>query len=496
MPQKSSFKHFIFRENRKLFFITVGLLVYHFILLKIFYPHTIVIGDGHHYVRVAMNNLEISGWPIGYPKLLELIHFFAKGDWAVGCFQYILLEGAVLYFYFTVQYLLRPGKLVSLVTLGCLLVNPFILFIGNYVLSDGPFAAFTILWFTFTLWYLYKPRPVYTFLIVISFILAYSIRYYAMFYPIISIPIFLLSTGRWWVKGSAILLGCLLLFGFRWYTENLFVQSIGKREFSPLSGWRLAGNALIMYRHFSIPQRAEDIVPPGLQGLHRVVLQDLSVMPTPDEVPDRLLVNYFTFQLSSPLSRYSKVYFDDYITTPEIRRWDSVGSTYREYGFFLIKMHPVSYLRFYVWQGVDWYIHPKVDITNVFPSGGVPILEETRKWFGYTGNWSACSSTNFYSITYFPIVVTVLNLLLVLCLINFFLGGCYRAASPLVKKLVIFVAAYWLIDFGFVIFTTPALLRYAMSGMIVNIAFVPFLLERILIINDFFAFRQRALKFN
>src|SRR5258708_6263300 len=110
MIKKGSFKDFVFREHRELTCYIALFLIFHFILLKIFYPHTIVIGDGHHYIRVAMNNMEISGWPIGYPKLLEWIHVFAKGDWAVGVLQYILLEGAVVYFYFTVGYLLHPGK--------------------------------------------------------------------------------------------------------------------------------------------------------------------------------------------------------------------------------------------------------------------------------------------------------------------------------------------------------------------------------------------------
>lgn len=478
-PLSGSFSSFVFKENRYLSFAAITLLACHYFILKMLFPHTIVIGDGHHYVRVAMNNMEISGWPIGYPKFLEWIHFLAKEDWIVGVLQYILLEGSVLYLYFTVQYLLLPGKWVGLITLILLLVNPFILFISNYVYSDSLFATLTILWFTVTLWYLYKPRPVYAYLLAILFIFSYTIRYYAMFYPIISIPVIVFSRIRWQVKIFAIALGGILLLGFRWYTESLFEKSIGVREFSPLSGWRLAGNALIMYRHLPLPQREADMAPAELQGLHQLVLHDLAVMPSPNLLPDRLLVNYFTFQPSSPLSRYCKVYFDDYITTPEIKKWDSVGRLYRAYGIFLIKRHPLAYFRYYVWQGVDWYIHPKVDITNIFPRGGIPILDETKKWFGYSSSWSPCSSTQFYSITYFPTVISVLNLLLILSMLYFFCLGGYKNSSPLVKKIVILVAAYWLIDFFFVILTTPALLRYSLSGMILNIVFVPVLVERV-----------------
>ena len=476
---KGSFRNFIFREHRTLTVCIVGTLIYGYVLLKLLFPHTIVIGDGHHYVRVAMNNMEISGWPIGYPKFLEWIHVFAKGDWAVGCLQYILLEGAVLYFYFTIRYLLRPGKWVSLIMLAALLLNPFILFISNYVYSDSLFAALTILWFTMNLWYLYKPRPVYAYSLAILFVLAYSIRYYAMFYPLISIPVILLSKARWWTKLSSIALGCLLLLGFRWYTENLFERSIGYREFSPLSGWRLAGNALIMYRHLPPWDWDADIAPPDLQPLHRLVMHDLALMPSSEVLPDRALQNYFTFQPGSPLSRYIRVFFDDYITTAQIKKWDSAGRIYRKYGAWLIKKHPFAYFRYYVWQGFDWYIHPKVDLSNEFPKGGVPLLDETKKWFGYSSNWSPCSTTTLYSITWFPTVVTVLNLLFVLSIIGFFYCRCYKTAGPLTNRIVLLAAAFWLMDFLFVILTTPYLLRYAISGMVINIVFVPLIMEKI-----------------
>jgi hypothetical protein len=477
MTKKDSFGDFVFREHRELTCYTVCALIFHFILLKIFFPHTIVIGDGHHYIRVAMNNMEISGWPMGYPKMLEWIHFFVKGDWAVGLIQYILLEGAVLYFYFTIRYLLRPGKRVSFLMLAGLLLNPYILFMSNYVLSDGPFAALTISWFTVTLWYVFKPKPVYLYLQVILIFLAYTIRYYAMVYPLISVPLILFSRVRWPAKVFGIALACLLFIGFRWYTENLFERSIGRREFSPLSGWRLAGNALIMYRH--IPDRAADIAPPELQRLHQLVLQNLAVMPSQDVLPDRMLQSYFTFHPASPLSEYCNVFFGDYVTTEEIKRWTSAGRIYHDYGLFLIRRHPWAYLRYYVLQGVDWFIHPKVDITNVFPEGGVEVLAETREWFGYPSNWQPCSSGKFYSITYFPTVVTVLNVLFILSVIGFFYYGCYKTAGKNFNQLVILAAVFWVANFVFVVFTAPNLLRYALSTMIINLAFVPLLLERV-----------------
>jgi len=477
MSKAGSFKDFVFREHRTLMLFSVVFLVLHFLFLKVLFPNAIVIGDGHHYVRAAMNHSEISAWPIGYPKFLEWVHVLTKGDWAIFFLQYIMLEGAVLWCYFTVRYFLRPGEWISLLMLFCLLVNPFILFISNYVLSDGLFAALTVLWFTLILWYIYDPKPTYVYLLIILMFLLFAIRYFAIFYPLITVPLILFSRVRRWVKLSGLALGGLLFIGFRNYTENLFERSIGQRTFSPISGWQLAGNALIMYRH--IPHREADIPPPELQDVHRSVLRDLDSLPPPDLLPDDILQTFFMWNPYSPLVKYNRVVYGDYITTAEIHRWAAAGRLYHAYGAWLIERHPFAFLRWYVGQGVNWFIHPKVDITNVFPEGGVEILDETKEWFGYHSSWSGSYNGRIYSITYFPTIVTILNLLFILSIAGYFFCGCYKNADIIVNRAVIFVVTYWLANFSFIIFFAPAMLRFALSTMIFNIVFMPALLERI-----------------
>ena len=98
MIKKDSFRDFVFREHLGLTVFITGFLVLHFIFLKVLSPHTIVIGDGLHYIRVANDNTEISGWPIGYSKFLAGVHMLVRGDWIISFLQYILMEGTVVYF--------------------------------------------------------------------------------------------------------------------------------------------------------------------------------------------------------------------------------------------------------------------------------------------------------------------------------------------------------------------------------------------------------------
>src|SRR5581483_129860 len=86
---------------------------------------------------------------------------------------------------------------------------------------------------------------------------------------------------------------------------------------------------------------------------------------------------------------------------------------------------------------------------------------------------------NLYSVTYFPVILTALNLLFMVGIIGFFYCKCYKSTGPVVTKIVIVAAANWVLAFLFIIFTTPNLLRYGLSGMVFNIAFMPVLLERV-----------------
>ncbi|MDO6433131.1 hypothetical protein Q4E93_21155 [Flavitalea sp. BT771] len=451
----------------------------HFILLKIYYPYAVIFGDSSEYVRAAWHNTQLTAWPIGYSKLLGWIHTLTRKDWAIVIFQYLLLEAAVLYLYFTVLYLLRPGKWVKLLILFFLVMNPFILSITNYILSDAIFAALTIFWFSIMMWYLHKPRPILVYLLVFANLLLFSLRYYAAFYPLITVPVILFSKVRWWVKVSGLVLGCLLFIGFIWYTASLFEKQSGIRDFSPFSGWQLAGNALIMYRHIS--HREQDTPPPALRSLHQLVLKEMNNPESPiNGIPDRRLVIYFTWDARSPLMQYCGMKLSIHPLTSDLPKWSSVGKLYHDYGVYLIKRHPVEYIRYYVGQGLDWFISPRAEFTNVYPQGGYEIPGIVNDWFGYNSDWLPCSPDSLYSIAMFPQIITILNALVLIGVIIFFFRRCHVAEGSLTTKVLIFFMTYWSGNFLFIIFSAPATLRYALSIMILDIVFVPMLFEFIL----------------
>lgn len=445
-----------------------------FVLLKILYPHAIIAVDSYSYVRAAIQNSGIYTFPIGYSKVLAFFHLFTQSDWPVVCFQFLFLEGAILYFYFTVTHFLRPGKWISGVILGCLLVNPFVICISNYIMSDSIFTALTVIWFTVSLWYINKPRAILVYIMVLLVPLLFTIRYYAIFYPIITIPIILFSRIGWSVKLRGLVLGCLLFWGFTRYTGTQYEKLIGKREFSPFSGWQMASNAIVMYSHMK--DRIPDVLPPEIQPLHYVVSRQVDSILAAPSPPDK---NFYMWDKASPLRMYMEQQFRDHPGAVEFYKWASMGSLYGEYGTYLIRKHPIAYMRYYVLQGIEWFAMPEVDFHSVFLAGGFAIDEDMKGWFGYRSKWLPCSRSKIFALWYFPIIVLVLNLLMIAGTIGYFVLGRYKTVNPAFNKSVLLAAAYWVINFLFIIILAPMVLRYAIPIMIFNIAFGLCLVEHI-----------------
>src|ERR1700691_3094352 len=126
------------RENRwLLWLVSVGIII-QFIVFKFLYPFpNFMPPDSYSYLRTAYENDMINMWAIGYSKFLHLFSTFETSDVVLVWFQYLFLEAAILYFLFTIRYLLSPGRWLFRVLLVISVFNPLIPHISNFVSSDG-----------------------------------------------------------------------------------------------------------------------------------------------------------------------------------------------------------------------------------------------------------------------------------------------------------------------------------------------------------------------
>jgi hypothetical protein len=300
------------------------------------------------------------------------------------------------------------------------------------------------------------------------------LRYYAIFYPLVTVPFVLLSSVSWKVKATSLGIGCLLFIGYIWYNSIQYGKLLGYRQFSPFSGWQIAGNALIMYR--SLGDYSKDDPPDSLRELHRFVAGELDSMHKLKVMPDSPLSIYYMWIESSPLKKYVKLRYKHDLLTSEFKKWASMGNLYRDYGTYLIKQHPTAFLKYFIANGIEWYLIPPIELND---RASYWINDEVKEWFGYRSSYMTCKYLNVYSMNSFPIILLLLNGMMTMGVTGFFVFRLYKGIDPAVTKGVILVASFYCVNFIFIVLTAPMVTRYGLSMMVLNIAFGLILLEYI-----------------
>lgn len=459
----------LIRANKWTVRIAVALMILEFIGFKLLYPHANILLDSNYYIDAAYHNLNIDIWPTAYSKFLRLISVFTHSDTVVVAIQFICIEFAILYLYFTILYFMDPDKWARWFMLTAMIVNPAILSIVNYILSDTLFTALTLIWFTLMIWVLCRPKPTQTYILAALLFFLFMLRYYAIFYPVITFAVILLAKLPWRTKIYSIGVSVMLIGVFIWHTSNQYQKLLGKREFSAFSGWQIASNALIMYRNFD--NFSADKPPARLVPIHQFVTHELDSFSHLKSRPDSVVTFFYMWNELSPLRKYMAFKYKNDSTTPAFKRWASMGSEFKDYGQYLAKRHPWEYVRYYVWQGVQWFAIPTDEALSQYNNGRDSVSAEIKDWFDLRSRrvWSA--SKKIYTVSYFPVVTAVMNALTILSVIGFFLLGCYKNTSRDVTKIVTLFAGYWLINFLFSVVSAPMMLRYQLSIMLFAMSF-------------------------
>ncbi|TWW00645.1 hypothetical protein [Chitinophaga pinensis] len=145
------------RENRWLLISSIILSVVLIIIILQLYPYPNFLPDSYSYIDAAFNNVNINMWPVGYSKFLRFISVFNRSSTGLVIVQYALLQFSILFFLFSISYLLNPGKWLMRVLFALIVLNPLWLYIANFVSSDALFATCSLLWLTTLFWLIYQP---------------------------------------------------------------------------------------------------------------------------------------------------------------------------------------------------------------------------------------------------------------------------------------------------------------------------------------------------
>jgi len=460
-----------------------------FLLFKLLYPYPNLVLDSYYYIQAAVLNNNINTWPIGYSKFIQFFNLFSHSAWLLVYIQYLFLEFCCLMFYLSWICLFSPGKWITRILFIFLFLNPLFLYVSNYILADALFAGLSILWVTQLLWIIYRPRPYMIITHALLLVTAFTVRYNAFYYPLVAILAFMLSRQSLRLKWIGIALPLGLIGAFIIYTGNEIASITGARQFSPFGGWKLANNALYAYEHVYPGQAGA--APEKFRPLDSVVRQHFS--STSDTVDllevDLTSGSYYMFATNSPLVHYTDWQYGPVRPLINSRGYLSLGPLYQSYGIYLIKKYPIAFTRYFVLPNLLHYLFPPKEIFgskesfNLVEAFGGVFVQKSLRLTNIDTN-SKFIRLGEKILSPYPYLMILLHSGFILGLLGFTLYGGFKVMSGPYRHCLLAIAALWLLDLGFSVFSAAIVLRYQLFIMMVEMAFGAY----------FIAFTHRQLK--
>lgn len=462
------------KENNRLILLTAIIMGILFTWLKILYPYpNFMPPDSNSYLEAAYNNQFINIWAIGYSKFLRLVSSITSSHFVLVLLQYVLLQASVLYFLFSIRYLLSPGKWTFRTLLVFTISNPLLVHISNFVSTDAVFTALSVIWFTQLLWIIYKPSWNLLLWHAIIILLAFMVRYNALYYPFVSIIV--VSLIRWNIRRKiagicSIVLPLLIFVG---QTQYEYHSKTGTVQYSAFGGWQIAANALYGYA-YAKQDRPEDI-PMKFYTFHKLVnrhMDSLKHIP-PFLRPDNEVAVYYLWDFKSPLRSYMNDVYKKDTSKAYFERWASIAPFYAAYGRFLISRHPKEFLRHYVWPNFIKYYAPPTKFMGVYNTENKTVDPIVTAWF----RWKDNKLPTFFNdrkinITeVFPIVFAVINIAFLLGFIAFWILGGFRTSSAQNRKILVIIMSVWFSNMVFSVLAAPIELRYQLFPMVITSGF-------------------------
>lgn len=458
------FKHFFvttYQKHRVALWIIAACLVIEFVVYKILYPHPNFMPDSYGYLGAATKNESISTWPIGYSRFLRIESAFTKNDIVLVLFQYLFLQFSILHCLFKIDYYLPLKQSWLYVLAGIFVLNPIALFISNYVAADALFTGLTLLWFCVLLDLLLQPMKWLVWIQAMLLILLFTIRYNALYYPVIATGVLLFAKLSWRIRLSGIGLMFLLIGLFVWHNEIQYRKLTGKAQFSPFGGWMLAGNALFMYSR--LPKDKEP-PPAKFSGLQQLVDHHMDSLQKAKARPDSMMGIYYIWD--GPLRKYMNMTYKKDSTTGYFKRWAIMGGVYQEYGAYLIKKHLGEYARYFLLPNAGYYFSPPAEFLDIYNQGWDSVGVEVKDWFGYKDKYVKAYSKRIDVAGYVSVVNTLLNIVFFVGLLGFLTLKGNQMVDAKFRVIIGLTLVVSLCNFLFSVTLAPIVLRYQIFSFV------------------------------
>jgi hypothetical protein len=456
--------------TRQQTFVLAAILALEFSCFKLFYPFPDFFGDSYNYIDAAINNLDVNIWPIGYSKFLQAFHWITNSAFLLVFFQYFSLEAALFYLYQTIVRCCPTGRQSRIIILLFFFFNPLNLYVANYVSSEALFLALSLVWLTELLWTIYKPNWYHLLLLSVVFFIAFTLRYNAMYYPLIAVAGIVVSRLSIFEKVIGICLGPALVIPFIIFSSNAAKELSGVPQFPPIyGGWQWGNNALYFREYIQEDSTAF----PTLQtaALDRIARNYFRKEPLVYRDLAPYVGNFFIKERRAPLRQYIVKY---YRSSESIVAWAKAAPAFKEYGIWLIKRHPLAFARYYLLLNTKNYLFPPLEKLTLYNLGEAEVDPSAATWFGFTSTEiTSIFPTTFQGtlLIFYPFLFLFLNFYYCRSLYMFIRQkGLRRAPRPFVHTVAL-ISLLLLINFCFSIFANIIAFRYQLFPMFVLLVF-------------------------
>lgn len=437
------------------------------IVFKCCYPFADFFTDSYSYIGAAATHDAIGYRPIGYSLFLRLVHAVSTSDTFLVTLQYILVQGACLGLFLTLVRQCRLSTRTSGVLLAFLLLNPTIPYLCNYVSSDALFVGLSLIWLIVLMGMVRAPSWWRLALQVSLLFVIFNLRYVALYYPAVASLSFLLlrkkATAVFKLTGIVCSIG-IVLFCTSWI-KHLTYRQTGADIFSAFSGWQIANNALHLYPF--LPVDTVGLPSPACEELAIDVRNFFAhtgpVLLKRGPVP----TTEYMWVRSSPLHFYMSDLRRRQHTT-YFNAWNRVGPVFTQYGYFLVRRHPLAYIRYYGWNSAKSFFVSPLDVFAVYNEGHPTVDKVAVDWFHYRDTQVRASSFTVQEglMAPWPWIALYLNLAFIITTLWYLSSRGRGERHPVFTGSLELTAAYLLSNALFCIAASPSVFRYQILPMI------------------------------
>jgi len=442
------------------------------IVFKCCYPFADFFTDSYSYIDAAASGDSIGYRPIGYSVFLNIVHAVSVSDTFLVTLQYILVQCASLGLFLTLVRRCGLSARTATIVLIVLLLNPTIPYLCNYVSSDALFAGLSLIWITLLMGLVRSPRWWRLILQIVLLFVIFNLRYVALFYPAVAALTFLLMRRKastvFKLTGIVCSIGVVVVC-MSWI-KHLTYKQTGADVFSAFSGWQIANNALHLYPW----------LPVDTAGLPSPECRELAIDVRNyfDKAGPAILARGPASTTEYMWVRYSPLhqYMDDVRRRGQLtywRAWNRVGPVFTQYGYSLIRRHPLAYCRYYGWPSARSFFVSPLDVFAEYNEGHKTVDSTAMRWFHYHGPqvrvWSATVQATL--LAPIPWIYLFLNIIFVIVCLRFLASRKCRERFPVFTSSLEVVSAYLLANACFCIFASPSVLRYQVLPMVLLFLF-------------------------